>query len=387
MIESRREGFALAATLLAMLVVGAVVTGGFYAASQESQVARSNGSADDAMYVAETGLNQALAQMTRVQLEAIPLNTTVTASPGNVNAGGTVLGNYTNTITRVAPALFVYRTTGTVTRGGRYAGANRTLASMVRLRDMDFDAQTAVQIYGSMDVAGSAYINGFDSYPAYWATESCSITSSTSAITTTPGSTIKRTGAAATIDGPTTRQQMDATDFTVFGDVTWDDLVAMREKTYPAGTTTNPAAVWSGTTCTIAAPENWGSPTDPLNPCFKYMPIIYAEGDLVVSSSNEGQGILLVNGDLTFAGGFEFFGVVVVKGDISIDGTSGHITGTTLVYGNGQFDSWSTTTGNSSVEYSSCAIRRAVLYNQNLARGFPIAHRSWLDVSAIRGGN
>ncbi|HSL69491.1 MAG TPA: hypothetical protein VK864_04575 [Longimicrobiales bacterium] len=385
LLESRREGFALAGTILAMLVVGAVVTGGFYAASQEGQVARSSGSADDAMFLAETGLSRVVAQTTKGQLAALPVNTSINASPITVNSGGTVLGSYVSGITRLSNELFLVRSTGTISRG-RYGGATRTLANVIRFRSMAFDHETAVMVYGGLTVGGNALVDGTDDYPAAWAAEGCTTVSSSAAVTTNPGTQIKTQG-SGDIVGATKRTSLAADSFTVFGDVTWNELVGMREKVYPHNTTVGPDAVFTLTDCIVSAPDNWGSPLIPTNPCFDYAPIIHAEGDLRISSSSTGQGILLVEGDLEISGGFNFYGIAVVLGEVTITGTGGHINGTSMVYGGGNISSTSTTLGDAALLYSSCAIERAILNNESLSRGFPIAHRSWLDLSAIRGGN
>jgi hypothetical protein len=63
-LSSRRGGFALVGAVLAMLVVGAIVTGGFYAANQQSQVVRSAYLGELAQYIAETGLEAAMGRTT-----------------------------------------------------------------------------------------------------------------------------------------------------------------------------------------------------------------------------------------------------------------------------------------------------------------------------------
>ncbi len=383
MIQSRREGFALATTILAMLVVGAIVTGGFYAASQEGQVARSSGNADDAAFIAETGMNTTMASANAATLNAMTLNSSSTGSATNVNAGAQVLGNYVARISRVSTQLFFISSTGTVTRGGRYAGASHTVASVVRLKTADFDNQAAVMVFGNMSVGGNAEIDGTDYYPSNWTGVGCSLASGTAAVLTNPGTAVTSSGSAI-ITGPVVRQPLSATDFTVFGDLTWNELISLKDKI--ATGTVGPNPVVTGGVCQTANVNNWGS-AQPTNACYNYFPIIYAPGDLLIASSGEGQGILLVEGDLDVSGGFNFYGVVVVKGTIRIPGTGGHINGTTLAFGDGQISSTSSTVGNSLLQYSSCSIERAVLNNASLTRLAPIVNRSWMDISAISGGN
>jgi hypothetical protein len=383
MMQSRREGFALAATILAMLVVGAIVTGGFYAASQEGQVARSTSSGDDALFIAEAGMTTTYNQANAVVLNAMALNSTRTNAATNVSVGTQVLGNYVTTVSRVADRLFVINSTGTVTRGGRYAGATHRVSSLARLRIADFDNTTAVLSYGNMNVQGNSEIDGTDFYPSSWTGVGCTTDPSSVAIITNPTTTIA-VGNSAVITGDSIRTNLYPADFQVFGDLTWNDLVAMKDKTVSG--TVGPAPVVAGGLCSIAVADNWGS-SDPTNACYSYFPILYAPGNLNISSSSEGQGILLVEGDLDITGGFTFYGIVVVKGQIRMPGTGGHVNGTTLVYGDGNLTNTSSTRGNSLLQYSSCAIKRALINNTNLTRLVPIMHRSWMDLSAVSGGN
>ena len=373
----------MAATVLAMLVVGAIVTGGFYAASQEGQVSRATTAGDDALFIAETGMNSAMAQTTPVTAMAIPINGFLNGTATNVTVGTQTIGTYVTRVNRVADRLFVITSRAVVTRGGRYSGAAHQLASLVRIRTADLDTHAAVMVYGNLSVAGNAEVDGNDYYPSNWTGVGCAVNTGTSAVLTNPTTTVTA-GGSSVINGPITRDTLTAADFTVFGDITWNDLVGMREKTVSG--TINPGPVFSGSVCTTANVMNWGS-ASPTNPCYNYFPIIYAPGDLNISSSGEGQGILLVEGDLDVTGGFNFYGVAIVRGSIRIPGTGGHINGTTLTFGDGQISTTSSTSGNSLLQYSSCAIQRAVLNNTNLTRLAPITGRSWMDISAISGGN
>jgi len=380
-MESRREGFALAATVLAMLVVGAIVTGGFYAASQETQVTRAATGADDALYIAETGLNATMAGTGTPTLNAMADNSSLAPDTVDVTVGSRTIGEYIATVTRVNNLFFI-TSKGRVMRGG-IERATRTVGGVARIRSANFDNQTAVMIYGDLSVGGSSEIDGTDYYPSDWTGAGCSTTDSTAAVVSNPGTVINTQGSGQ-INGSIERETLSGDDFNVFGDVTWNELIAMRDKYYPASTSVGPEPDVLNNVCRTSTQSNWGS-GDPTNACYNYFPIIYAAGDLRITSSGEGQGILLVEGDLDISGGFTFYGVAVVKGEIKMTGTGGHINGTTIVYGGGLIDSSSSTRGDSLLQYSSCAIERAVL-NSSLARAVPISNRSWLDLSSIRDG-
>lgn len=386
-LESRREGFALAAAVLAMLVVGAIVTGGFYAASQESSIAKSTDAGNMAFYIAETGLNATLASAQARTLENMADGATDNSgSDTPVSYGGSTVGEYSWQITRMTEYLYLVQSTGTVTLEGPYSGATRTLAAIVRLKKAEFDNNTALQVYGNLTVGGSSAVNGADYSSPTWT--DCDSSTTSSAVTANPTSTITTSGDGQ-INGSTSLTAMDSADFNVFGDVGFDEIAEMANYTFTISETVGPEPQYTVVdglnTCltAVATKDNWGTPTNPLDPCYNWFPIIHAEQDLRISSSGTGQGVLLVDGDLEVSGGFTFYGVVVVRGEIRMTGTGGHINGTLLTYGDGELSSTSTTLGNSVVQYSSCAIERAALGSQ-IARLIPVKDRSWMDMSSIQ---
>jgi hypothetical protein len=217
MIRSRREGFALATTILAMLVVGAIVTGGFYAASQEGQVARASGSADEALFVAETGMNTTISAATLANLQTIPLNTMVTRPTVNVTAGTTVVGNYQISIARVADKLYLFRSRAIVTKGGRYAGASHVVSNMIRVRNADFDTEAAIQVMGNLTVGGNSDVDGSDLFPVQWATAGCpALNTSSDAVLGNPTTTITQQGSGTITGNVDTATPLDTADFTVW---------------------------------------------------------------------------------------------------------------------------------------------------------------------------
>jgi hypothetical protein len=79
-----------------------------------------------------------------------------------------------------------------------------------------------------------------------------------------------------------------------------------------------------------------------------------------------------VDGDFDVNGGFEFYGPVIVKGSASSTGTGGHIYGG-LLAGNADLG-LTLISGNSVVDYSACAVSRALLGS---ARVVPLKEHSW----------
>jgi hypothetical protein len=385
-MQSRREGFALAGAVLAMVLVGAIVTGGFYAAHQESQITRSSELGDLAQYIAEQGLETVVASTNAATLQALVANTPQTvANAVNVQYGGRTVGNYTVSINRLTPWLFSVSSRGVVTIGqaGNNGSSARTVTSVVRIRNVDFDNQTAVQVYGDLTVTGTSEVVGADNFDSAWT--GCSTVSGSAAVTAPPGATITAQGAGQ-IQGATNFQSMGSSDFTVFGDLTWNDLVSMATNVYTGGSANpNPTPTTTGSpaVCNTSDVNNWGAPTQNTHVCFNHFPIIYTPGDMHISATSVGQGIMLVAGDLDVQSQFEFYGPIIVMGSINFQGGA-EIHGSVMAYGGGVLDASNSTAGNMIVQYSSCAIQRATQGATGLVRAIPIRNRSWMDLTAIQ---
>lgn len=382
-MQNRREGFALAGAVLAMVLVGAIVTGGFYAAHQESQVTRGSELADLAQYVAEQGLQTVIGSTNANTLNALTVNVPQTvASAVSVQYGGRTVGNYTVSINRLTQWLFSVSSTGTVTIGqaGNASNSTRTVTNIVRIRNVDFDNQTAVQVFGDLTVTGTSDVVGADSYDPSWT--GCSTTSGSAAVTANTGSVVQEQG-AGNINGTINYQSMGAGNFTVFGDLTWNDLVSMATNVYGSPASPNPAPSVSGGVCQTNVANNWGAPTQSSNACHNHFPIIYAPGDMSISANSTGQGILLVAGDLNVQSQFEFYGPIIVMGSIDFQGGA-EIHGSVLAYGGGILNQTNSTAGNMIVQYSSCAIQRATQGASGLVRGVPIRNRSWMDLTTVQ---
>jgi hypothetical protein len=380
-MKARREGFALAGAVLAMVLVGAIVTGGFYAAHQESAITRGTELGDLALYIAEQGLDATQSTAQLPQLDAMTVNDTmVVFTNTNVSFGGRVVGRYSTNVTRLTNQLFVIRSTGTVTVGGANAGATRTLSTVMKIRRVDFDNETAMQVYGNLNVGGNSSVDGNDTYHSSWS--GCSLDATTSAVVAQPDAAITTQG-SGDINGNVTRQDMDSTFFTMFGDVTYADLTRMASIVYNGSANVNPAPALLGLQCDKTNTSNWGAPTNALHACFTYFPIIHAKGNLSIQSNGRGQGLLLVDGDLDVQGQFAFYGPIVVRGRISVAGTA-DIFGSVIAYGGGSINSDNTTIGTSVVKYSSCAIKRATQGLEGLQVGVPIRNRSFMDVTAVQ---
>jgi hypothetical protein len=113
--------------------------------------------------------------------------------------------------------------------------------------------------------------------------------------------------------------------------------------------------------------------------CQNYFPTIHAYGNLHLNGGSRGQGVLLVDGNLIVDGGFQFYGLVIAKGSVNLGGTGsdgGKIYGG-LFSQNIVINDQSIIQGNASVQYSNCAILRAL---QGGAYPVPLSGHAWTQV-------
>jgi hypothetical protein len=124
-------------------------------------------------------------------------------------------------------------------------------------------------------------------------------------------------------------------------------------------------------TCKETVNTNWGDPNHTL-PCGSYFPVVHITGSgTTIINGGMGQGILLIDDNLKITGGFVYYGIIVVQGAITVAGGS-------QVYGGVLAEDVNLTTdmfsGNSLIEYSSCAVQNAQHFAPIIR---PIASRSW----------
>lgn len=382
--RSRRNGFALPAAVFALVVVGVLVTGGFYIARQESRISIATEHAARAFYLAEYGVSDVVAEADLSLLNSITLGEDTTV------AGQRDDGIWEVAITRVTPRTYFLDGTGTVTRGGAMlGGASRRVGLIAKVFTAVIDPPAALATQGNLWVGGSSEVVGLDSIPDGWAglcdpdalTDKSGILIDETDNITYSGNKYEVDGDPPLSEDPT----LTIDKLLTFGDLTFDDLVrfASIEFNYNETiTNTEPDSTFAdGEWVCRPGRYNWGDPLDPGAVCGNRFPIIYAHQDLNINSSSAGQGILLIEGDLKLQGGYQFYGPVIVKGTLSTAGTGGHVNGG-VIAANVNLDT-STVLGNALVQFSSCSVTRALLNNDDLTRVRPLAQRSWVDLSNV----
>jgi hypothetical protein len=371
-------GFALVVAVFAVVVIGALVTGGFFISSQQFRVGKGGLQTNSGLYAAEAGLGAALATWDPVVAQGIASASTAPLLSGQLPTGD----GYAVWISRLDedddPAgYYLIRSVGNAR--GAYGG-RRAVGLLVRTdRPDELCCDAAIQATGGLEIQGAA-VSGQDSVPAGWG-ESCHDVPTTER----PGVRIGTTGQvtadeSASIDGspPIVQDDLAEDDFFDYGDLSYEALVDLADHRYPDGAAildVGPALDAEGR-CERADPRNWGAPDDSAHPCHDRFPVLYATGNLLIDSNGAGQGILVVEGDLVVRGGFRFHGPVVVRGRLEVTGPGGILGGALVfdaegagaVLGEGAF-----------VRSSTCAVRRAITLSK-VNRPLPLARRAWFEL-------
>jgi hypothetical protein len=388
---SDERGIALAMAVFALVIIGVLVAGAFFSGRLEQRGGTNSVMAAEAFEAAEGGLAYTLNDgWVTSTFNALAIGASSVQPPVPIGTAAQA----TPTVTKLNPAVYLVQSEGQRLIAGNIV-ARRLLGTLVRVVIPDIEIEGALTVYGELTLGGSADIDGNDHLPAGWG-GSCGATAPPVAGVRINEDDIHTSGSSCGGDPPACVEGYPAVDvdtsvtpstFTNFGDVTFDDLAAAANLTV-GGTLTNihpdslaaPVGSPVGTPgrCDRAANTNWGEPglagVIIIPRCYDYFPIIYAPGSLHISGGR-GQGILLVRGDLQLSGGVEFFGPVIVLGEVRSTGTGGHVYGG-LMARNASLDP-SVITGNSVVNYSSCAVTRALM---GAAAVSPLDERSWAQL-------
>jgi hypothetical protein len=332
---------ALAASVFALAVIGALVAAAFFAARQELRIGLNSRASLRALAAAEAGLNTTAANVSGGMPDSLAVGDSV---PFSGSFGSGAGGVYSGTVLRLNGELLLIRAIGSDPAGS----ARRRLAMLIRFQADVSPIVAALTSAGVVGVRGSARVDGVDVDPPGW---DCPAR---------VADTVPEVAPPASI-------------------LDWDALVATATKRYPAGEveplgTLAPAG--TATTCDASAPQNWGEPRRPaaVAGCAGYYPAIYAAGDLAISGGT-GQGLLLVEGDLDISGGAEFFGLVVVRGTLRMAGSGGRLIGGVAA---GAADLAPGGPANSTgITYSSCAVSRAL---RQIIRIRRVRERSWAEL-------
>jgi hypothetical protein len=370
-----RRGFALPAAIMALVILAVLITGAIYTAQQEARIGWSANQSTVAFNLTERGVAQVLSGWDAATYNALSLWDTAPAT------GTLPDGNWSATITKMDDYFFYVDVTGVVSRGGPLrSGATHRLGLITYVSSANITPPAALATLGSVSVRGTAAVMGEDVNPAAWGMCTTPLVDKPG-IASDPAATIRTQGQGTITGAPAVYQDASITDdtFTQFGNLSWADLVQMAT-VEPGGGALNIEPSLNGDgTCNESDTENWGDPQDG-GACESYFPTIFVNGSASIQGGGMGQGILLVAGDLDLRGGFSFYGLVIVQGSFETQGNGNRIYGAVLA--RNVTLGTEIITGGSEVQYSSCAVTRAIL-NSNLVRARALPNRGWVDVSYL----
>ncbi|PYP20646.1 MAG: hypothetical protein DMD54_00545 [Gemmatimonadetes bacterium] len=378
------RGMALAVAIFAMVVVGALVAGAFFAGTQEQRVGENQRRVQTSFGVAEAGAQERVLSWDPATMNKRPLycncagGDSVVIGPLSAPNGTGSYGGYSY---KVGPNLFLIDVTGrdlnsaagAIAGGG---GARQRIGMITRIAPIDFGIHASLTTQGSVQMGGNALVNGGDQSPTGWAT--CDPPGPPQAGVRDQGGNVTETGNANVTGMPPVVNDPTINNgtFTTFGGATYAQLAARATIVIPAGNYST-APVVTGGACDKTVLTNWGDGMNPGQPCSTYFPIIHATGTITLNNL-QGQGILLADADVNIQGSYQFFGIVIIQGDLKTAGggtTDAHFWGGVMARNADLSDQ--SLSGNATLNYSSCAILTAL---QALSPISMMRSRGWVQL-------
>jgi hypothetical protein len=383
------SGFALAMAIFALVLLAAVVAGGYYSASQEFQIGRGMRSLTTSFYAGEAGIREVLNDWDPDVYFALDPGDTLNLSPVTLEGGG----SYTARVVRVGRAADSLKRYFYIEAIGRPRGPSlgeRRQAMVVRSRYPRLCCQAAVTVGGDeMDFTGGKQeiVSGFNTPPTGangpWPDSVCAGVSTVDTVGAIIDSNVDIDDTTRVIGSPF-RYIVDSSLVenvfpAMIGDLTYDNIVSAADFTFTAASAAD-TLVFAGTDlearlvngrCDRSYNRNWGAPTQPNHPCFKFFPIIHLNGHVRIESASV-QAILVVEGALEVSNS-KFYGIALVRDDLTMRGPSKFF-GTAWV-----MDDVVYAGAVPRFYMSRCAAERAVRLS-NLTRPQPIWPRAWVEL-------
>jgi Tfp pilus assembly protein PilX len=373
---ANERGIALAVAVFALVVIGALVAGSFFAGRLEQQTGQNTFYSNQASEAAEAALTQTLGTLTSAQMLAMAAGgapTTLTS----VSLGGSVVA--TPSVSRLTSSVWLVTALGERQNASGTDLATRSVGQLIRLNELNISVNAGLTAIGKVTVSGNSTVSGYDVTPTQWTAAGVDCPPLDDVAGVRFNGQVTQQGSAV-INGDPPRQQDNTLNANnMLGGSSFDQLKAMKTLTL-TGNVSGLGPVTTGTParCDTSVESNWGAPEDKTSACFSYFPIVYHYGDLSISGTGSGQGILLVEGNLNVQGRIDFYGPVIVTGGVNIRGTGSD---DVKFYGGVMAQDVtlddSKLTGNAEVSYSSCAIRRSL---QGSATPIPLTERSWVQL-------
>jgi hypothetical protein len=368
-----RGGMALPMVLGAITLIGTLIAGVMYLATQDFRVGANTLNETRAAAAAEMGVNRIIQDWDLSKNTSMLVGDTLRKTYTDPN------GASVNVFVTKLNGPFFWAVSEGQTRGNSLQyGSRRRFGSLLRLNVPGVNYLGAVTAAGNIRVSGNVTVNGNDATPTGWT--GCGTLTNMPGSVLTPTATSTVNGSVSISGNPpftTNAAAGDTNTYFNYGSATYTSLAAIANITLPAGTYTGMGPVVSGAACQTGNTMNWGDPVRhaPAAACESYFPIIHVTGDLRVSGGT-GQGVLLVDGDFTKAGNFSFYGIVVARGTIRSTGNNNGIYGAEMAAAIDEGDAV-TLAGSTSIQYSSCAVMQALS-----ATSYPVVakKRAWVNL-------
>ena len=376
-ILQSEQGVAMIMALGAIVIIGVLMGSVLFVSTQDYRVGSNTMRTARATAAAELGLNRIPVDWNLADNARLKTGDTLKkayAAPGGATA--------TVVVTRLDGPFFWAVSEGYAGGVGSQASARRRYGTLFRLNMPQMNFLGAITTQGNTTINGNVSVNGNDAAPAGWT--GCSGAAQNMAGAAISPTTTATVNGSVTVNGNppvlTTPAAGDTNTYFNYGNSNYQSLAAAANLTYPGGSLlTGVGPIVVGAVCqTSLNPANWGEPnhTSPAGPCDTYFPVIHVLGDLKVTTGR-GQGILLVDGNFTVAGNFAFDGAVIARGGLKMSGTGNKITGSVMAATVTVNDSSVSLTGNTSLQFSSCALQAALSASAYPAQAM---QRAWVDL-------
>lgn len=377
-LSSDERGMSLALALIAIVVIGALVTGTFFAGRMEMLAGRNTVYTMQASEAAEAGLAAAFSPWNRDwNDDAVYLVGSNVVQPPVAITPTKV--QYTTTVRRLQGGTYLISSVGQKLDRNNNILATRMLAKIAKLiapGTIHIDA--AVTTKNEVTIGGDTVIDGHDTNPAGWNAGSCGPLQDAAGVRTSE--TVNINGNPV-IEGEPPMRQADSTVTNSTFQSPFYTFLAAKTTTVTDDNPPETTPTLTGAMCNKSNLYNWGEPRrggGSVAQCQSYYPVVYygdASGELKLEGG-VGQGVLLVAGDLTMSGGFEFVGLIIVLGEVKVTGTGAKVTGGIL--SNNFYGDASSFGGNSILTYSSCAIGAALT---GASDAYPLGQRAWAQLN------
>src|SRR6266487_2430100 len=318
-ILRNERGMALAVAIFALVVVGALVAGAFFAGTQEQRVGENQRRVQTSFGAAEAGVQErviswkpdSMNKRNAYPQDSVPI---YSVSAQGSTPGGT--GRYFGYSYKLGNNIFLIDVTGRdrasangPLAGG--AGARQRIGMITRLAPVDFGIHASLTTQGGVSLSGNADVNGYDQVPTGWV--GCDPPGAPQAGIRDPGANVGTSGNGA-VQG------------------------------YPAVVND---------------------------------PTINNTGDVTLNG-DQGQGVLLVDGTLNVNGSYQFFGIAIIQQDIKTAGggnTDAHFWGGVMAK-NADL-STQNVSGHATLNYSSCSILSALQATSQISM---MRQRGWVQL-------